>query len=169
MLADYMIAWKTAFKATWNHVNNKITQLSDNLDRQKQFFNDQLNCSQYKEIHELRNDLRFGLQQLKDQRDQTRHAFELRRTEETTRQRKEVHQWLGALDYHARHQDALDRQHPGTGKWLLANGKFQNWYMPNRCSDPLLWLSGQPGAGMSFCFSCSNLTKLKAKRFCRLS
>ena len=66
---------------------------------------------------------------------------------EADRRLARVQQWLGAVDICARHESATDKRFAGTGDWLLENHRFQRWFSPDQCVDPLLWLHGMPGAG----------------------
>jgi len=63
--------------------------------------------------------------------------------------RASVLQWLSFVNMESRHEDASMDRHPGTGKWLLQEEKFREWFDNNYCAEPLLWLNGKPGAGKS--------------------
>lgn len=71
------------------------------------------------------------------------------RRAELNSQRDIVQQWLSFANNETRHEDASADRHPGTGTWLLQDEKFQAWFNSDYCIEPLLWLSGKPGAGKS--------------------
>ncbi|KAF7371295.1 HET-domain-containing protein [Mycena sanguinolenta] len=59
--------------------------------------------------------------------------------------RSTLKDWLKPADVGANYQDALNKKHPGTGKWLLENSlEFREWtYAPTS----FLWLHGISGSG----------------------
>jgi hypothetical protein len=74
--------------------------------------------------------------------------------EEGLKRSKTVYTWLKPIDmeseqYHF--QQIRARWPPGTapGRWLLDNMTFREWFDPQFTALPtLLWLHGNPGAGM---------------------
>jgi len=62
--------------------------------------------------------------------------------------RIQVQEWLCPTDSELRHKDIVRFLHPGTGEWLLRGHTFQQWSSWDYCANPLLWLSGKPGAGL---------------------
>ena len=73
------------------------------------------------------------------------------RAEEAERDRQivRVQNWLGTANTFARHEDTTKQRFHGTGEWLLRDHPFKNWFCPDQCVDPLLWLQGIPDAGES--------------------
>ncbi|KAF7353386.1 Multiple ankyrin repeats single kh domain [Mycena sanguinolenta] len=59
--------------------------------------------------------------------------------------RTKIDKWLKPADVGMSYQDALNKKHPGTGKWLLENSlAFREWiYAPMS----FLWLYGISGSG----------------------
>jgi hypothetical protein len=69
---------------------------------------------------------------------------------ENGRKLRELQGWLRAPNV-ANDQHEFSRlrsEYPGTGRWLLDNQKFKDWFAP-LCQSipPVLWLNGIPGAG----------------------
>ncbi|KAJ6475514.1 ankyrin repeat-containing domain protein, partial [Mycena sanguinolenta] len=59
--------------------------------------------------------------------------------------RTKMKEWLNPIDVAMNYQNASDKKHPGTGKWLLENSlEFKEWiYTP----ISFLWLHGISGSG----------------------
>jgi hypothetical protein len=58
--------------------------------------------------------------------------------------------WFDVKDYQ---QDdilnsLIDKSHPGTTAWLLSNPEVTVW-LGNSSKNPILWLTGKPGSGLS--------------------
>jgi len=71
------------------------------------------------------------------------------RNEELARSRA-LHSWLKPADVESDqyHFSKLRAEYPGTGKWLLKQKAFEEWFNPQYANvPPLLWLNGIPGAG----------------------
>jgi hypothetical protein len=78
-------------------------------------------------------------------------AFQDARDADLDRRRSKVLQWLSPASAETI-QESCEKarsEYPGTGQWLLKEDRFEKWFHPNFCSNPLLWLSGIPGAGES--------------------
>lgn len=84
---------------------------------------------------------------LQDLRIQSRRHFDEQNAAELDRKRLSVHQWLCSTNAQARHEDASRSRHGLSGQWLLKDPRFTKWFSFDFCSEPLLWLSGIPGAG----------------------
>jgi hypothetical protein len=65
------------------------------------------------------------------------------------RRRSKVLQWLSPASSETIQEgcEKARSEYSGTGQWLLKEDKFSKWFDPDFCSNPLLWLSGIPGAG----------------------
>ncbi|KAF4871170.1 hypothetical protein CGCSCA1_v009754 [Colletotrichum siamense] len=64
--------------------------------------------------------------------------------EQTSRQEKEILDWLTTTDYAPQQRDHLSRRYTGTNQWLLDSSKYQSWVTGK--SQTLL-CHGMPGAG----------------------
>ncbi|RYP52701.1 hypothetical protein DL769_010625 [Monosporascus sp. CRB-8-3] len=60
------------------------------------------------------------------------------------KEHKTILNWLTAVDYAPRHNDAISRRQPGTGQWLLDSDVFRAWVKTNQRT---LFCPGIPGAG----------------------
>jgi hypothetical protein len=70
---------------------------------------------------------------------------------EDLRRHREVYTWLKPtnMDNDQDNLRKLRAQYPRTGQWLMKNEVFKKWLDPKFPTLPtLLWLNGQPGAGM---------------------
>ncbi|KAH0563509.1 hypothetical protein GP486_001930 [Trichoglossum hirsutum] len=65
------------------------------------------------------------------------------------RRRSKIFQWLSPASSETIQEgcEKIRSEYPGTGQWLLRDDRFQRWFDPRFCTNPLLWLSGIPGAG----------------------
>jgi hypothetical protein len=56
----------------------------------------------------------------------------------------ELRKWLGPFDGSIYHVEAQKQRFPGSGEWLMADSRFQQW-----CTQPhtFLWVFGLPGCG----------------------
>ena len=147
--------WKTVFQATWNGLQKKIQQISDNLIKHKQLFGFILQLMQFKDITDQSQRLQnlqvtqtkefmnqsqrlqhlqllieeeFG--KLQAFRTQAQDEFNRRKREDNFTRRREVHKWLDAVDNGTRHIDILKKSYRGTGEWLLKIPQFEKWYKP---------------------------------------
>jgi len=75
--------------------------------------------------------------------------FQNARDADLDRRRSKVMQWLSPASSETIQEgcEKARSEYPGTGQWLLRDDRFQSWFDPSFCSNPLLWLSGIPGAG----------------------
>ena len=92
-----------------------------------------------------------AFKQIQETHTMLRKEFDHKQEQERLFQITRVQHWLGAINSEFRHEDVVHRRHQGTGHWLLGNERFKNWFSPEQCIDPLLWLHGIPGAGKPTC------------------
>jgi len=87
-------------------------------------------------------------QQFEASRAYMKAEFAKLQSSESDRRRSRVQEWLGcAIGSRTRHENANKQRFGNSGQWLLQDQRFKNWFAPNQCIDPLLWLHGIPGAG----------------------
>ena len=81
--------------------------------------------------------------------DQT-EALKLQRLEANRQQRDRVRTWLSPEDMMADQERymQLRREYPGTGGWILRKNLVMTWLDLSTNVNPVLWLTGIPGAGM---------------------
>ncbi|KAJ7495307.1 hypothetical protein FB451DRAFT_1019697, partial [Mycena latifolia] len=70
-----------------------------------------------------------------------------------------LEKWLKPADVAVSEQDAANKQHPGTGKWLLERAEFREWIYAPRS---LLWLHGISGSGKTV-LSSTIIESLRAR------
>ncbi|BCS05869.1 hypothetical protein ALUC_10250S [Aspergillus luchuensis] len=73
------------------------------------------------------------------------------KNEAATMRRDTVKHWLSAFDIQKEHFTHRGKRHDcmNPGRWLLKSQKFIRWARSDTSWNPLLWLSGAPGAGKS--------------------
>ena len=97
-------------------------------------------------VHSL-NDyegFRQGLENTKVALDQIDRADQ----DDRVKRLSQVFSWLGTDDSPTRHADVYKTRHGDTGAWLFKTESFRQWFDLDHCIDPLLWMTGPPGAGM---------------------
>ncbi|KAJ7773590.1 hypothetical protein DFH07DRAFT_683650, partial [Mycena maculata] len=57
--------------------------------------------------------------------------------------RAEIIDWLSPINFFQRHADISRTRQAGTGRWFLADSRFQSW----ESGGGALWCRGIPGAG----------------------
>lgn len=126
------VVWKQIFQAAWRSFLPKIDFIKKNMERHTRLLDHGVSFVQLEETENIRRDLQ--------------QRFETQRREEVDRRRREVISWLNPYPSQLRkYQDA--RLCPDAGSWLLNNGRFRGWFDPIFCTEPLLWITGIPGAG----------------------
>jgi hypothetical protein len=140
--------WRRLFQATWRGMTSKIDHLRKSIEKQQDFIRDHVNLTQSKDLFVLRLNMLTEFSKLQDLRISTRIEFHRVRKAERDRQRDRIQHWLGSVDSDARHEDATKLRFTDTGTWLLEDHRFKQWFDPDHCVDPLLWLNGMPGAGL---------------------
>jgi hypothetical protein len=128
--------WKQLFQATWKTYKYRFDDLISGIRRHKDLIVNQANLSR---IEASLDERKMRDQQFKDIADA-----------ESNRKLRELHGWLRAANV-ANDQYEFSKvraEYPGTGRWLLDNLKFKDWFGP-LCQSipPVLWLNGIPGAG----------------------
>ena len=130
-----LLGWKELFHATWRSFSNTVAHLIKDLHRHKSLIESQATIVEYEVLLDLRA--------------RSQRQFEEQLLAELDRKRLSVQQWLCPLDAQARHEDATEKRYGNSGDWLLKNATFEKWFDFNYGNEPLLWLSGIPGAGKS--------------------
>ncbi|KAJ5809175.1 uncharacterized protein N7503_001393 [Penicillium pulvis] len=128
--------WKQLFDATWPSHRSRFASVIENLARHRTLIERHATLSQIEDSQEsqrLAND-RFDI--MMQNEDMTRAVV--------------VSQWLKSphtdVDQYNFTKVRLD--YPDSGKWLLDNQSFQEWFDPSFPKiPPLLWISGIPGSG----------------------
>ncbi|KAK4867343.1 hypothetical protein LT330_000853 [Penicillium expansum] len=128
--------WKQLWHATWKTQQSRFSNVISGMARHRALIESQASLSQIADSQESRR--------LVDDRHNAEVQYQ------SLRRSRTVFNWLRAPDVEG-HQYNLTKtraDYPGTGRWLLDNQAFKDWFDPNYPSiPPLLWLNGIPGAG----------------------
>jgi hypothetical protein len=96
----------------------------------------------------------MNFEQMQEARMAAEADFQRRRQEEERRGRMAVRSWLSAANTDADQERYTEfrKDYPGSGHWLLADGRMRDWF--DGSSASVLWINGIPGAGsLPFCHS----------------
>ncbi|RYP30902.1 hypothetical protein DL767_006034 [Monosporascus sp. MG133] len=128
--------WKQLFHATWDTYKSRFGPLIDNIRGHGALIQTQATLSQIEAF----------------QRDAELRDAKLRSISEMQESQRlsDLKTWLHATscaNEQKRYSD-IQRDFPGTGRWLLDNQSIKEWMDPIYPTiPPLLWLNGIPGAG----------------------
>ncbi|KAK4163845.1 hypothetical protein QBC43DRAFT_318817 [Cladorrhinum sp. PSN259] len=127
--------WRTIFDVTWNSFRTRFSEPINNLKRHCKLLESYTNLTTLERITALSND-------------QT-EALKLQRDEARRRQYDRVRSWLSPEDMLAdqEHYAKLRGEYPGTGDWILRRNLVMAWLDPDIKVNPILWVTGIPGAG----------------------
>ncbi|KAK0631420.1 hypothetical protein B0T14DRAFT_2863 [Immersiella caudata] len=127
--------WQTLFRSTWTNFQRRFSEPIDNFKRHRRLLENHANLVLFEEIMVIRD----------SQVESRKAEREDRRREQQTR----VRAWLAHEDMQS-DQDynaGLRNSFPGTGLWILKKRLLRAWFDPESKADPILWLTGIPGAG----------------------
>ncbi|KAH8789515.1 hypothetical protein F5882DRAFT_354269 [Hyaloscypha sp. PMI_1271] len=129
--------WERLFQSSWRGFNSKINGLRDKMQQHRRLIESQAGIVEFEEIQKIRKLAEVEFQNARDA--------------DLDRRRSKVLQWLSPASSETIQEgcEKARSEYPRTGEWLLTDDKFSKWFHPNFCSNPLLWLSGIPGAGKS--------------------
>ncbi|KAJ5901293.1 hypothetical protein N7504_007286 [Penicillium tannophilum] len=128
--------WKQLFDATWPSHSSRFASVIGNLARHRALIERHATLSQIEDSQES--------QRLANDR------FDITMQNEDMARSVVVSQWLKSphtdVDQYNFTKVRLD--YPDSGKWLLDNQSFKEWFDPSFPKiPPLLWVSGIPGSG----------------------
>ena len=135
MLFDtWKIEWQQLFDATWKIFNSKFSHILSDMQKHKSMIKSQATLT-YLEKY------------LADRASEEKRSEEAANAE-NLRRKLAVQNWLSGANAGIDQENGtlVREEYPGTGRWLLAVHKFQQWFDPWFCAMPLLWLNGIPGA-----------------------
>lgn len=136
-ITEFVIVWKQLWHATWKTQQSRFSNIISGMARHRALIESQAGLVQIADSQESRR--------LVDDR----HNAEVQH--ESLRRSRTVFNWLRAPDVDGNQYNLTKTRadNPGTGRWLLDNQAFKDWFDPNYPKiPPLLWLNGIPGAGM---------------------
>ena len=120
---------------TWNTFRTQFCEPMSNLKRHRKLLENYASLTTLERISVLSND-------------QT-EALRLQRREARRQQHDRVRSWLSPEDMMAdqEHYAELRGGYPGTGDWILRRNLVMAWLDPGVIVNPILWVTGIPGAG----------------------
>ncbi|OQD95723.1 hypothetical protein PENSOL_c019G09356 [Penicillium solitum] len=128
--------WKQLWHATWKTQQSRFSNIISGMARHRALIESQAGLVQIADSQEARR--------LVDDRHNAEVQYE------SLRRSRTVFNWLRAPDVDGNQYNLTQTRagNPGTGRWLLDNQAFKDWFDPNYPKiPPLLWLNGIPGAG----------------------
>ncbi|KAK3684319.1 hypothetical protein B0T22DRAFT_493833 [Podospora appendiculata] len=127
--------WSRLFEASKGSITSRVDRVGRNLEQSRRLIENRASFTQLEKIR----DLRAGA---------ARH-FEQKKESCEARQRDKVVQWLSPFHCENEHERHRSKRSicKDPGRWLLKNDQFKCWISPDSFADPMLWLSGIPGAG----------------------
>lgn len=125
------------FEASWRVFAPGIKHIESNIGRHKRLIESGESYTKFEEVQNVRQ--------------AAVHEFEKQMRDQDILRQDRVHAWLCHFSCEAQQEHHRNTRSvcKDPGRWLLDHARFQEWYDPDDCSEPLLWLSGIPGAGMS--------------------
>lgn len=94
----------------------------------------------------------IGVEIQENQRVRELEKGKLRKAKEalSARRRYRLLEWLSPASSDMFQEICVNARsdYPAAGRWLLNDERFQQWFHPNFCAHPLIWLCGVPGAGI---------------------
>ncbi|KAJ4415216.1 hypothetical protein N0V82_007453 [Gnomoniopsis sp. IMI 355080] len=127
-------AWKQLFQAAWRGFRTKIDLIKGRMQRNSNLIKTEASLAEFEEVRRIHKT--------------ATDEFANQRQAEFDRRRIYVTQWIGAPNIQAiqeEHREA--RICPSAGSWLVTSSVFRKWIDPIYCDNPLLWITGKPGAG----------------------
>ncbi|KAK3321504.1 hypothetical protein B0T19DRAFT_374928 [Cercophora scortea] len=127
--------WNRLFEASWGSISSCIDLVKRNFEQCGRLIENRASLTQFEKIRDLRASATRSFEQEQEGRE--------------SRQRDRVMQWLSpfnCVNEHERHRSKRSVC-KDPGRWLLNNDKFKDWVSSDRSANPMLWLSGIPGAG----------------------
>lgn len=122
------------FHATWRGFIPKIDLLRDKMERNYNLLKTEATLAQLEEVRRIH---RIAVDEFNNQRQA-----------ELDRRRNYVALWLCAPNTHGIQEEITEaRLCPDAGSWLIKDHKFKKWADPHFCDNPLLRITGKPGAG----------------------
>ena len=112
-----------------------IDHIKHRLSQSKRLLESRVSLTEFEEIEHRR---------LREMR-----SLESERLRREANLRMMVTQWLSAFDCETAQEEYRERRSvcQDPGRWLLNDHNFRKWVDFEHCPNPLLWLSGIPGAG----------------------
>ncbi|KAI1412101.1 hypothetical protein F5Y13DRAFT_164339 [Hypoxylon sp. FL1857] len=127
--------WRTLFGATWNTFRTRFDEPIQNFKRHRRLLENHATLSLFEELKVIR--------------DNQSEAIKLQRESARLQEQDRVRGWLANEDMmpDQEHYIAIRRDYPGTGRWILKKRSIRIWMDLETEAEPIIWLTGIPGAG----------------------
>ncbi|KAJ5768868.1 hypothetical protein N7520_003427, partial [Penicillium odoratum] len=128
--------WKQLFDATWPSHTSRFSAIIDNLRKHQTLIDRQATIAQIEDEQAARL--------IEEDR------FEVLMQNEDLERSRVVFNWLKSpqMDTDQYNFTKVRADYPDSGKWLLDNQSFKEWFDPSYPKiPPLLWVNGIPGSG----------------------
>lgn len=137
MRANQLPEWKELFGAWWRAFATTVDGIAYRTARNKRLIENQVSFIDFETVR--KDDLISALALEREKQAQDEHC------------RDTVRHWLSPFDFEAEHLCHREKRQicEDPGRWLLNTAEFKTWASHTDCLNPLLWLSGIPGAGMA--------------------
>ena len=146
--------WRQLFQATWKTYKARFQRVIDDIDRHGKLIESQAMISQIEATETNKIMQAAQMQSILDGQESQYKIQEAQlqsiRDADESRRLRDLQCWLRApnVENDQRFFSGIRAEYPGTGRWLLDNSTFKDWFQPLCCIlPPLLWLNGIPGAG----------------------
>ncbi|KAI1091079.1 putative zinc finger protein [Rostrohypoxylon terebratum] len=131
--------WKQVFAESWSTCNDRFPSIAARIAHRKSLVESEAPPARIEEVQR-------EIQQERTIVDDQFGERDLHRS-------RDVYNWLKASNMETYQDDFsnIRKKYPGTGRWLLENNSFKEWFDPRFPTiPPLLWINGMPGAGKTF-------------------
>ncbi|KAF8859961.1 PLU-1-domain-containing protein [Acephala macrosclerotiorum] len=155
-------AWQSLFLSLWKDFESRFASIIDRLKKQRDFVDREAVSIDIVESRESRLRLQRDIQQTH------KHSLQLLEQNETNAAIARLQHSITWLSVDDRDQEMYydrisTRRHDETCEWVMRQSHMKSW-MRDDTNDPVLWLSGKPGAGKSVMCSYIIQVLLKAPR-----
>ncbi|RSL89343.1 hypothetical protein CEP51_001245 [Fusarium floridanum] len=137
--------WEKLFKTTWDTCKSLLRGIISDIARRRSSIENQADRLHLEEPQESPPTV--------DAVSTAETRLDAETEERQLHRRLAVYSWLRATnpDNDQDRFSKIREDHPGTGRWLLNNQFFKEWFDPRYPTiPPLLWLKGLPGAVLFF-------------------
>lgn len=140
------LAWTIIFTSLWKDFQSRFANIIESLKKQRDFVDMEAASLDIAEARDSRARLQYEIER------RQKESIELLERTEKNERRARVQQsveWLSIDDtaQETEYERMSRRRHDGTCEWIDGTVQLKNW-LKTDTRNPLLWLSGKPGAGM---------------------
>ncbi|KAL1846019.1 hypothetical protein Daus18300_014380 [Diaporthe australafricana] len=146
--------WQQVFHAAWRGFSSKIDLVKTKMQRNYNLLKAEASLAQLEEVRRIH---RIAVDEFSNQQQA-----------ELDRRRNYVIQWLCATNTQGFQEEVAEaRICADAGSWMIKDHRFTNWMDPNFCDNPLLWITGKPGAVLDGLDECDTKERRSMVKFIR--